>query len=384
MFEGRRQQYNRRSFLKAAAGAALAAPMINRGSFRLFANTVEQYSTRTLDIVQRSTVIDMLGLLTLDFPKLYSWQLAPQTFQAADYKKLKASGITVFHPAVGYDRGDVYAESLRDMACWNNFLSKQSDYFMRVAGPADFGRAKAEGKIGILLGEQNSEHFRSLDDVNRFYRLGQRVSQLTYRTNQIGGGAFDQHDPGLSDFGASVIERMSRLGMAVDVSHCGDRTTLDAFEASYKPVLITHSNCRALVPNRSRCKTDEAIRKMASTGGVMGVTMVRSFVKAAGPATMQDVLSHIDRIVRLAGVEHVGVGSDVDLDGRCRLTPAVQRAQSIRPGSNIDLDGVDYQRKIFDLTEALVRRSYSDKNIQLILGGNFERALTEIWTTSPA
>lgn len=356
--------------------------MVNRSRFQLFAKSEAEYSARTVDLVARSTVIDMLGLLTLDFPKLYAWQRAPQSFGSADFQKLKNSGITVFHPAVSYEIGDVYAASLRDMASWSNLLSKQPDYFLLVDDPSDFEQAKMLGKIGVLLGQQNSEHFRTVDDVDRFFDLGQRVSLLSYRTNRIGGGAFDPNDPGLTEFGAGVIERMNRLGMAVDVSHCGDRTTIDAFEASRQPVLITHSNCRALVPNRPRCKTDEAIRKMAATGGVMGITMIRGFVRPAGPTTIDHVLDHIDRVAKLVGVEHVGIGTDVDLNGRSHLTPQVQQAQGIRPGANLDLDGLDYQKKIFDLTEGLVGRDYSDRDIELILGGNFQRALSEIWTTS--
>ena len=124
-------------------------------------------------------------------------------------------------------------------------------------------------------------------------------------------------DIGLTPYGAQMVERMNRIGMAVDISHCGDRTTLDALEASQKPVLITHSNCRALVPGSRRCKTDEAIRRAAAKGGVIGVTMVRAFrSQASGPATIEDVLDHIDHVAKLVGVEHVGIGSDVDLDGR--------------------------------------------------------------------
>jgi len=363
-----------------ALGAVAAAPMINRGRFRLFAQEETTYSGRTIELVGRTTVIDMLGLVTLDFPKLYAWQLAPETFQPPDFEKLQNSGITIFHPAVGHDEGDIYSASLRDMRRWNNLIAKQSRYFLRIDRAGDFAVPKRQNKIGILLGEQNSEHFRSVDDVNRFFALGQRVSQLAYRTNRIGAGAFDPRDPGLSEFGRRIIERMNEVGMAIDVSHCGDRTTLDAFEASRKPVLVTHSNCRALVPNRCRCKTDEAIQKMAAKGGVMGITMIRSFVRNGGPATMDAVLDHIEWVVRLAGVEHVGVGSDVDLDGRSRLPPEIQRAQGIRPGEKIDLDGIDYEKKIFDLTEGLVRRGYTDRQIELILGGNFQRALSEIWT----
>jgi membrane dipeptidase len=132
-------------------------------------------------------------------------------------------------------------------------------------------------------------------------------------------------------------------------------------------VLVTHSNCRSLVAH-ARCKPDEAIRRMAAKGGVLGVTMARGFASEAGVTTIVAVLDHIDHIVRLVGVEHVGLGSDVDLDGRDAHTP-----------KKYDLDGIDYSKKIFDLTEGLVRRKYWSSDIELILGGNFKRALGEIW-----
>jgi membrane dipeptidase len=250
------------------------------------------------------------------------------------------------------------------------FITAHEPQFLRVEGAADFERAKALGTIGILIGQQNSEHFRTVEDVDRFHSLGQRVSQLTYSTNRIGGGSSNPRDRGLSAYGAAIVERMNKVGMAVDISHCGDRTSLDAIEASRRPVLVTHSNCRALVSNSARCKTDETLKRMAVKGGVMGVTMVRIFVRARGPATIENVLDHIDHIAKLVGVEHAGVGSDVDLDGRD--TPA----HSTR---KLDLDGIDYSKKIFDLTEGLVRRNYSSRNIELILGGNFQRALSGIW-----
>ena len=341
--------------------------MFNRDRFSLFAQTNTEYSVRAVDLVRQSTVIDMLGLLTLDYRKMWAWQTQPERFQPADFQRLKDSGITVFHPAVGYLAGDIYAESLRDITGWNTLICAHPQEFLRIDGAADFERAKQEGKIGILIGQQNSVHFRTVDDVDRFYGLGQRVSQLTYNDNRIGGGSVDAHDPGLSGYGTEIVDRMNQVGMAVDISHCGDRTTLEAIEASRKPVLVTHSNCRALVPS-VRCKTDEAIRRMAVKGGVLGVTMVRGFVRAGGHATIEDVLDHIDHVVRLAGVEHAGVGSDVDLDGR--------DIHSIR---KYDLDGIDYEKKIYDLTEGLVRRNYSSRSIELILGGNFERALSETW-----
>lgn len=330
------------------------------------------YSAIAIELVERSTVIDMLGLLTLDYRKLLGWEAKPKTFRDVDYARLKSSGITIFHPAVGFTEGDVYRSSMQDMQGLNAFIAEHPDGFLRVDGSDDFARAKQSGKIGILIGQQNSQHFRSVDDVDCCYSLGQRVSQLTYVHNQLGGGSSDATDTGLTPFGAEVVERMNQVGMAVDISHCGDRTTLDAIEASRKPVLITHSNCRALVHGSHRCKTDEAIQRTAAKGGVIGVTMVRSFVSSNQSATIEDVLDHIDHVVKLCGVEHVGLGSDVDLDGR---------DGSANARNKYDLDGINYSKKVYDLTQGLVRRNYRADDIALILGGNFERALSQIWQT---
>jgi membrane dipeptidase len=347
----------------------LGAPFINRGRFSLFAGTIDQYSSLAVDLVRESTVIDMLGLLTLDFKKLDIWRTRPASFRLADFQRLKDSGITVFHPAVGYVEGNIYAQSTADITGWDAFIDAHPEYFIRVCGPADVPRAKAEGKLGIIVGEQNSNHFRTVDDVDAFYKLGQRVSQLTYRDNALGGGSTDPAEQGLTEYGEQVVARMNRLGMAVDISHCGDRTTLDVIEASTKPVLITHSNCRALMPHSARCKTDEAIRKLAAKGGVVGVTMERLFVGTGRTVTIENVLDHVDHVAKVAGVEHVGLGSDVDLDGRDGALASKKN----------DLDGLQYARKVFELTEGLIRRKYSKPDIQLILGGNFQHVLTDIW-----
>jgi membrane dipeptidase len=343
--------------------------MINRGRFRLFADSPTEYSARTLDLVRASTVIDMLGLLTLDFHQLARWRSQPDEFKPADFRKLKESGITVFHPAVGYDISDSYAASSADIQQWNVFIQAHPEEFVRIDCAADLDRAKGQGRIGIIIGQQNSTHFRCVDDVDHFYNLGQRVSQLTYGPNQLGGGSSNPHDGGLTAYGAEIIGRMNQLGMAVDVSHCADRTTLDAIECSRRPVVVTHSNCRFLAPGAARCKTDEAIKKLAAKGGVMGITLVRSFVGGRAP-TIENALDHVDHMVRLVGAEHVGIGTDVDLVGR----------ESHLQVRHADLDGLQYAKKIFCLTDGLLRRNYRRADVELIVGKNFERVLSNIWT----
>ena len=184
----------------------------------------------------------------------------------------------------------------------------------------------------------------------------------------------------------SIIERMNKVMMAVDVAHCGDRTTLEAFEISKAPVLITHANCRALNSEQPRCKTDEAIRKMAEKGGVMGITGVRNFVSAKEPTTIENVLDHYDHVAKLVGVEHVGVGSDIDLDGYDALPEDYKKwLRSLYKANyafrdQMDVEGVNHCKRMFDITDGLIRRGHSDADIELILGGNFRRVLGKIWS----
>jgi membrane dipeptidase len=380
---------SRRTLLKGAAaavGAMLAAPMLNRGRFRLFARSQATYSARTIALMERALVIDMLAPFTLDFPLQAKWTKDPESFTAAEFQKFKDSGINVFHPAIGIGGPDAYDQAMRFFAGWNAFIAGSDERLMRIDSPADFGRVKGSGKAGVILGLQNAAHFRGLDDVDAFHDFGQRVAQLTYNSrNLIGNGSTERRDEGLSDFGVAIVERMNTVGMAVDVSHCGDRTTLDACEASKRPVLITHSNCRALVPGHPRVKTDEAIRAMAKSGGVMGITGVRMFVRDKEPTTIEHVLDHFDHVAKLVGVEHLGVGSDADLDGYDDMPPDLNaRLRAGYKGSygfrdKIDIEGLDHPKRMYDLTEGLIRRKYTDPQIEGILGGNFRRVLTDIW-----
>ena len=358
----RRREFIRKCVLSAAA--VTTAPMLNFGRCRLSAaGTEREYSVRTVDLVGRSIVIDMLGLLTLDYTRLRNWHADPSTFTKEDFERLKQSGIRVFHPAVDLNSSDPHRSTRGWLEAWNTFLHAHSDRFLRVDTCADIEDARDSGRIGVVLGMQNSEHFRTADDVAAFHALGQRVSQLTYNGyNRLGYGCTERRDLGLTAFGGEVVAAMNKTGMIVDVSHAGERTTLEAFEASNRPVLITHANCKTLTPH-PRCKSDDVIREMARQGGVMGITTIKAFVKQGDRATVREALDHFDHAVRLVGPEHVGLGSDTDLERR---------------QADLDVTGLNHPRRVFDIAEGLLERRYKETDIELILGGNFHRSLGKI------
>ncbi|MGI9170653.1 MAG: dipeptidase [Caulobacteraceae bacterium] len=368
---------NRRKFLRGSLGG-IAFPMVNFASHQVFAGASRTYSTRVVDLVRRSLVIDMLAPLTLTLtPERFAATLTP-----GEVTMFRQSGIDAFHHSVGVGG---YDEVLAFMAGWNGFVGRNSDLFALVNQVGDIDRAKAHGKVAVIMGQQDADHFRTPDDVKAFYQIGQRVSQLTYNAqNLLGSGSTERVDGGITDYGVAIIKAMNEVGMLIDVSHSGDRTTLDAIALSPRPIAITHSNCRAL-DNHPRLKTDEAIRALAAKGGVMGISGVRMFVKATEPTTVEDMVDHIDHVARLVGVEHVSVGSDADLLGYDKMPAALNK--QLRAGykssyafrAKIDTDGYDSPQKIFNLTEVLVARGYGDADISLILGGNFRRLLAETW-----
>jgi membrane dipeptidase len=379
-----KQAVSRRSVLKSAAAVTVLStglPMINTGRFQAFAAAPTKYSAKTMRAVERALVIDMLAPLKINFaPEAYAGRMTD-----AEAEMFRSCGITGFHNSIGTGGPTAVEETLQFMAAWQGYAGRNSHVFTLVNTAPDLDRAKADRKVAVIMGLQNSEHFRTKEDVKAFYQLGQRCSQLTYNSqNLLGTGGTDRVDGGLSDFGVEIVNAMNEVGMLVDVSHCGDKTTLDAIEVSPKPIAITHSNCRALL-DHPRLKTDEAIRKLAAKGGVMGITGVRMFVRDKEPTTIDHIVDHIDHVAKLVGIEHVGIGSDSDLNGYDDMPP--DQLKMLRASykasygfrDKIDIDGFDHPKKTFDLAEALFRRGYSEQNIIAVLGGNFRRLLDSTW-----
>jgi len=393
----------RRDFLKAAAAAGVAAATTGGLSAESGSRGGDaanrRYSERATRLVWESTVVDMLGSLGMpsagrggegDTDRY--WLSRADGFTREDYARHAASGMSVF--ALG-ELLDGYDSMVAWLAKWNGFIASNARYLERIDSAEKLSAIRGSAKIGILLSVQDSTHFRTADDVAFFFGLGQRVSQLTYNgTNRIGAGAFADADSGLTKYGGEIVARMNEVGMAIDVSHCGDRTTLDALAASRQPVLITHAACRALNPGYPRAKTDEMIRMMAATGGVIGIPVLRFMIRDSEPVTVEHFLDQIDHAVKVAGVEHVGIGSDESLETEDAM-PIEWRRKRLEGADpkygvhtdaayRIAIEGIDHPLRTFDIAEGLVRRGYGDADIRGILGGNFARVLGEIWAPGEA
>jgi membrane dipeptidase len=377
----------RRTFFKRAMNAAVAAPFVLRHSYRLFAQPAPEYPERVVRLMRESLVIDMLNqfLYRIDQKGLKEkWLTQPGAFTAADFERFKGTGVSVINFGEGAD-GFVDAELL--FAKWNSFIAQYPQWLARINDAADLMKAKNQGKLGILFGLQSSDQFQNLDDVNRCFGYGLRVSQLSYNfRTRVADGAFEPFDGGVSEYGGKVIDRMNSIGMAVDLGHASDRTKLDAIEISKQPVILSHGNCRALNTNAPRTTTDDAIRKLAKKGGVMGIADIAFMVKGSEPVSIDDVVDHFDHVRDLVGIEHVGVGSDAgiesnDLGSATLLKELLAKADPRYRvhGQHEIVMGLEGRNRMYELTAALVRRGYTDDHVRLVLGGNWARVLKEVW-----
>ncbi len=361
-----------------------------KNQYQVFFDSDKEYPVEVIDLLQESVVIDMLHPIEFVSCRAEQWIQNPEKVSLDVFERYQESGLKSICTGHVTSGPEAYITYLKLIASWNSIISSNDDKFLKITKVDDFDRARADGKLGILLSNQCSDHFRTIDDVSFFYNLGQRISQLTYNErNRIGDGSTERTDSGISDFGVDIIEKMDQLGMAVDVSHCGDRTTLDAFEFSNKPVLMTHANCRAL-NDHPRCKTDEAIKEMAKNGGVMGITFLRMFVRGEDPVTLDHVIDHYEHIAKLVGVEHLGLGTDYDLYGYDQMLPdeleamkqSFKRSYAVR--KKVDIEGLNHPKKIFDLANGLLNRGFSKTEIIAILGGNLKRVLKDVFIPDPS
>jgi membrane dipeptidase len=310
---------------------------------------------------------------------------------AEGFAEITKSGLTVMETTVGPAGTPTfsYEAAVRDLATWHGHFARHRDRLIHVRSTADILQAKSEGKLGVMLGFQNATHLnRDIRNVDFFYNLGIRQIQLTYNElNALGAGSTERRDVGLSDFGVEVVARMNQLGILVDLSHCGVQTTLDAIEVSQKPVIFSHSNCRALNDN-PRCKTDEQIRKLAARGGVMGITTVNFFVSKKPRSTLDDYIAHIEHVAKLVGVDHVAIGTDSSIGGWRISYPTEEkfwefhRQFQFKPGVDIRwppfIEELDVPEKFYIIQKRLGERGFSAADIDKILGGNFFRVYREI------
>lgn len=283
-------------------------------------------------------------------------------------------------------------DTIKTLATLDAIVEKYPEAFTLIRQYPDISRAKHENKLGIIPGFQYTEIIEDNPErIAMFRNLGVRIMQITYNNrNTLGDGCLEPGNAGLSKSGIAAVKKMNEVGVAVDLSHSGYRTTSEGIAASAKPVLISHSGCAAVYAH-PRNKPDQILKSLADRGGYFGVYLMPYLVASPTVPTRKHVLDHLLHAINVCGADHVGIGSDGSIE-RINLTPAVKadfdadiaRRKKLgigAPGEDRypyvpDLDGPDHMLMI---AEQLARRGQLSSVIEKVLGANFRRVLGDIW-----
>ena len=359
---------------------------------------------RVKNIIKKSTVIDTLShgpiLWTEPFIKktdeLLALEQSPfkivqeligdfsRTTASDDeyYENLKAAWVKSGVDCVSWTVGPIHEKpySLEDVrhnfAFLTYLLDNRPEFFEKVTKANDIERAKELGKVGIIYNLQDCGFIGTdIDLLEEFYYLGIRVMQLTYNSkNTIGTGCTARRDRGLTEFGQQVVEKINELRGVVDVSHCGAQTSMDAAIHSSGPIIASHTLADGIFKH-DRAKSDKLIQTIADKGGYIGVLTVPGFLTTNIKTTINDWLDHIDYIVNLVGIDHVGIGTDYygysvpdnlakKIDELIGILGFRQEHRATFSDKMLDFETYE---KFPNLIKGLVSRGYSDKEISKII-----------------
>jgi membrane dipeptidase len=288
-------------------------------------------------------------------------------------------------------------ETLSYISKYKRVLEENADIVEQATTADDIERIAAAGKTAVVFGFQNTAPVEHDIELFRVFRdLGVRVIQLTYNLqNYVGCGYWEQNDTGVSSrFGRKAIDEMNALGILIDLSHCGERTTLDAIDQSARPVSITHANPREFVGSPTfgagRLKTTEAIKALAKRGGVLGLSPNRNMIKRGAETTLQEFCDMVAWTVERIGVDAIGIGTDY-CPGH---SPSVRTwwryarwSRESAPAAQMQIAPHEgwqqWLRSPADfpnIVDGLTQHGFSDAEVAKIMGGNFMRLFRESFT----
>ncbi|MBF9132368.1 membrane dipeptidase [Plantactinospora sp. S1510] len=315
--------------------------------------------------------------------------------QRTGYEGLARSGLTAVFDnfmagasCVTSENGWKWNDLIYALGMRMSDLYKQ-DYVTLATSLADIRAAKRDGRLALVAGlECSSPIENELDRIDILYGFGVRQLGIAYsQANMLGGGLSEARDGGLTHFGRRSVDRMNKLGIAIDISHSGDQTCLDVIEASQVPVFITHAGARS-VWNISRMKPDDVIRACAERGGVIGIEAApHTTLSEAHPEhSLESVMDHFVYCVDLVGIDHVTFGPDTMFGDHVGVHKVYAGNYGKDAGNKPAHPRVEYVSGAENPGEAfgnivgwLVKHDYSDDEIAKVVGGNTIRVLEQVW-----
>lgn len=314
--------------------------------------------------------------------------------EVADVRNSGLAAVSMTIGAVGtMPPLEMFERIMRDVARWETEIDKHPDALAHVRGVGDIAAAHDNGRCGLIYALQDGVAFE--DDIGRLnalHRFGIRIIQPTYnRRNLLGDGCMEPADAGLSRAGVDAVKRMNELGILVDLSHCGRNTAADAIETSSRPVAFTHTGCFALAEH-PRHRTDDELRAVADTGGVIGIYVMPYLARGKQPRA-SDVIAHVEHALEVTGEDHVSIGTDGRISPTA-LTDAYRqefREETRRRKERgiaapfeteegyLFANDLNTPRRFETLAGLLLNRGHSESTVEKVLGGNLMRVFGETW-----
>jgi membrane dipeptidase len=335
------------------------------------------------------------SILAEDHPYIFI-DSCMQIWPDSDFANAHRHGVTGY-AVTAWDPHAGVAEALQNSMEWHR-IARLHPNLVLAETAGDIRTAKGVGKAALILAAQGGDFIEGkLHRVEAFWRLGLRVMLLAYnQTNLLCDGCLDRTASGLTRFGQSVVDECNRVGIVLDCTHTGKRSTLEIIDRSQNPCIFTHSNPSALVPN-PRNIDDEQIKSCAARGGVIGLVAWGPLVMKPGTdhwPTVDDFICHIDHVANLTGgTDHIGIGTDMSLGtypdhwrdpwGEPDFPDPTKEYNEKVTGDIRSpkryLDGFSDYPEVVSFAEKLAGRGYSDLDVKKILGENYLRIFTEVW-----
>jgi membrane dipeptidase len=274
---------------------------------------------------------------------------------------------------VGFDAYP-WERTVLTLAAFRHWIAARPERFLLVDTVDDIRRAKAEGRMAIAFDLEGAVSLNGqLSMLQLYHELGVRQMHFVYNLNNEAGGGCQDDDQGLTDYGRDLVREANRLGVILDMSHVGRRTTFDIIEASAQPVVFSHSNPKALV-DHPRNITEEQMRACAATGGLVGVTGVGRFL-GDPMASSETFVRAIDMTVERIGIDHTAIGLDFNWKSASYAKARSYWPEQYYTGKYAYLG----PHQLPEITELLLARGYSEADIGKIYGGNYLRVASAVW-----
>jgi len=378
---------NRRDFSRGLAGAAVAAAVPRLLPAQVAPAHAEMpaggVSTHARALYHSALILDCNS-----GPPFEGRLPLPQ----ADLDAVRGSGIDVIKFSLGGINDD-FARTVAEIAGVQKLIEVHPAYFTQVRVAADCARAKSEGKLGIIFSFESTDMLEGkLESLELFRNLGVRVMQLSYnRKSPFAAGVMEPDGGGLTPLGRQAVAEMNRLGIAIDLSHANPATTADALDLSSKPPVMTHAGC-AVIHAHPRNKSDEQLRALADRGGVVGIYDLPYLTASPRQPTVEDYLDHLEHALKVAGENHVGIGSDVGIPpldisdkGLAELNKELERRRTTGLAAPEEdrppyVAGLNTPRRIEIIADQLLKRGYPAGVVEKVVGANFARVFADIWT----